>query len=102
MFMADALFGTMIAVIVTTAVLVVASQQQRGARKLAQSRSDLRALESALIQLQSGKPAPPGVTIHPIDGASAPAGWVWADASISEAGHAEILRGLIPAAGGGK
>jgi hypothetical protein len=102
MFLLDALFGTMIAVTVTSAVVVVVAAQNRGAARLAESRSEIRALEGALIQLQSGGRALEGVNIHRIDTAAAPSGWVWAEATTGTGARAMTLRGLIPAEGGAK
>ncbi len=98
LFLADALLGTMIAVMVITSVIVVVTSQQRCGTRFAQSRHDVRTVESALIQMQAGGQAPAGVSIRKIDLSASPAGWVWVEATSGGA----VLHGLVPVESGAK
>jgi hypothetical protein len=97
----DAVFGLTIIAAVTVVLIGTVNHERSAELRLSDSRSALHLAEHALLNLQHGQPLPPvsgdtHLAIHPANGGSAPAGYVWATVDATVHGHHRSLTGVVP------
>jgi type II secretory pathway pseudopilin PulG len=95
-FIAEAVLGILVIVILATALAVLASQHSRVCNRLAASRAALREAETALAQMQMGRAPAASASISPIDFDSEVGHMVWVQVSTEHDGARARLIGLVP------
>jgi type II secretory pathway pseudopilin PulG len=106
-FLADAIVGMTIVVILTSTLAVAISRQSLGSQRLAESRAATRLAEATLIALQTSQPAPavPEGAKVMVEPGEALGNCRWATVSVTINRHTSQLSGLVRAdapIGGGK
>lgn len=103
----EMVIGLMLIVVLSTVLVVVATQHRRAADALAASRERVRLAEQVMTEMQAGRgrraradQAAHGgaeVAIRPVETSSPVAGYVWVEVKVTSRGHGASLTGLVPA-----